>query len=256
MSRKLTYNEFVEKSNLIHNNRYDYSKSVYINSNTDLVIICPIHGEFKQKPNSHLQNHGCHECGGSKKLTTENFIQRSSKVHDNKYRYEKSIYKNNNSKLIVTCPLHGDFNQLSHDHLKGHGCEKCRRDLIKSIHQEKRKGTSEFICEAKLIHGNKYEYDKCEYIRSGIPTTIICPEHGEFQQIPYVHLSGHGCSACVGVKPHTLASFIEKANQIHNEKYNYSKSIYVNYTTKLTINCPIHGEFEQTPAEHLSHMQA
>ena len=108
-----------------------------------------------------------------------------------------------------------------------------------------------FINKAKKIHGNKYDYSKVEYINSQTKVCIICPEHGEFWQIPNDHLKGFGCSSCSGLKRHTKESFIEKAKEVHGDKYEYSKVEYINSKTKVCIICPKHGEFWQTPREHL-----
>ena len=60
----LTTAEFIQKSNSIHNNKYDYSKVVYGSNNENFVIIiCPEHGEFNQRPKHHLMNKGCPKCG-------------------------------------------------------------------------------------------------------------------------------------------------------------------------------------------------
>ena len=69
MPRKLTIDEFILRSKSIHNNKFDYSQSIYVNNNTKIKIICPMHGEFYQRPGNHLFGLGCHNCGGTKKLT-------------------------------------------------------------------------------------------------------------------------------------------------------------------------------------------
>ena len=108
-----------------------------------------------------------------------------------------------------------------------------------------------FIERAKKIHNNKYDYSKVEYTNNRTKVCIICPEHGEFWQRPDKHLKGQGCPQCGGTIKSNTELFIEKAKGIHGEKYNYSK---VNYTTaheKVCIICPEHGEFWQTPHNHL-----
>ena len=114
----------------------------------------------------------------------------------------------------------------------------------------------QFIEKAKNVHGNKYDYSKVEYINDRTKVCIICPTHGEFLQIPRDHLNGHGCKKC-GITKTVLAKtkkyefFLEKALQIHNKKYFYDKTTYINRTSKMKILCPIHGEFWQTPHNHL-----
>ena len=109
----------------------------------------------------------------------------------------------------------------------------------------------DFITKARKVHGDKYDYSKVEYINNSTKVCIICPEHGEFWQTPNVHLSGHGCPKCYGNIKKTTQQFIEEAKRVHGDKYDYSKVEYVNNRTKVCIICPIHGEFWQTPKNHI-----
>ena len=116
--------------------------------------------------------------------------------------------------------------------------------------------TEEFIAKAKMVHGDKYDYSKVEYVGQKAKVCILCKEHGEFLQTPYDHLSGHGCIKChckAMARRYSLGKekFIEKANAVHRGFYDYSEVEYVNGHTKVKITCPIHGIFEQDPASHL-----
>ena len=115
----------------------------------------------------------------------------------------------------------------------------------------KRKTVEEFIEKAREIHGDKYDYSKVEYINNHTKVCIICPEHGEFWQMPNDHLKGCGCSSCCGLKKLTTEEFIKKARKIHGDKYDYSKVEYINNETMVCIICSEHGEFWQTPHTHL-----
>lgn len=115
---------------------------------------------------------------------------------------------------------------------------------------------NQFIEKAKKIHGEKYDYSKVEYINNRTKVCIICPIHGEFWQTPNKHLLGSGCQICGNelisiIKRSNKIDFINKANFVHNHKYDYSKVEYVNARTKVCIICPEHGEFWQTPDDHL-----
>lgn len=120
---------FINMCNEIHNNKYNYSSTIYVNRQTKIKIICNIHGEFLQNPVDHLLGNGCRKCSGKDK-TTEDFIIQANSIHNNRYEYEKSIYVKSNNKLIITCKLHGDFNQLPTSHLTGVGCPTCGKDSI------------------------------------------------------------------------------------------------------------------------------
>ena len=116
---------------------------------------------------------------------------------------------------------------------------------------------SEFIEKANKKHNGKYDYSKVKYTNSRTKVCIICPEHGEFWQTPSNHLSGQGCRKCSIIEGHkkqsnNTISFIQKANETHNGKYDYSKVEYKNNREKVCIICPEHGEFWQTPHSHLS----
>ena len=185
--------EFIQKAIKVHGNKYDYSKVDYKNNKIKICIICPVHGEFWQRPNSHLSGRGCPKCGGSKKLTKEEFILRSNSKHNNFYNYDKVIYTNVDTKVTITCPNHGDFIQTPSMHMQGQGCPECRRNKIsvkKSYNNEK------FIQKAKEIHGDLYNYDKVVYRNIYSPIIIECQKHGDFIQIPHTHLRGHGCPYC------------------------------------------------------------
>ena len=188
-----------------------------------------------------------------RKLTTEEFIKKAKEIHGDKYDYSKVNYTNNSTKVCIICPEHGEFWQTPKDHLKGKCCLKCGFDKIKN---KKRYNKETFIEKAKIVHGNKYNYSKVEYINSETKVCIICPEHGEFWQTPGKHLSGRGCRKCqyvqIGnIKRKSCNDFIEKAQKTHNYRYDYSNVEYVNYHTPVNIRCYKHGIFEQTPAKHL-----
>ena len=181
---------FIQKAQFVHGDAYSYDKSEYVNAHTKLIITCPIHGDFNQRPNNHLKGQGCPSCKfDSDRSNTEKFIQKAQFVHDGKYSYEKAEYINNQIKVIITCPIHGDFEQTPSHHLKGRGCSDCRYDSNRS-------NTEEFIQKAKSVHGDRYGYDKAVYVNSRSKITINCPVHGDFEQRSDVHLGGYGCPSC------------------------------------------------------------
>ena len=190
---RLTTEEFITRANKIQGNKYDYSKVEYVDYMTKVCIICPEHGEFWQTPNKHLLGQGCPKCGNTKKLTLTEFIERSRKIHMDKYDYSKVRYVNNGTKVCIICPEHGEFYQTPHNHLIGHGCPKCKNNKIS---MSETKTTEKFITDARMIHGDKYDYSKTKYLSAKDKVCIICPEHGEFWQEASSHLSGCGCPKC------------------------------------------------------------
>lgn len=115
----------------------------------------------------------------------------------------------------------------------------------------KRLTTKEFIERAREVHGDKYDYSKVNYINQHSKVCIICPIHGEFWQIVQIHLMGHGCPKCSGNGKLSYEEFVERARKIHGDKYDYSKVKFNSILDKVTIICPIHGEFTQVANDHL-----
>lgn len=251
--QSLTLNEFIEKSKQIHNGKYIYDKVNYVNLKTKVCIICPKHGEFWQAPHSHLRGQGCPKCRRAKnansiKITNEIFIEKATQIHGGKYDYSKVEYINAHTKVCIVCPEHGEFWQRPDAHLKGSGCPKCKNTKIRNALMLSKK---EFVNKANYIHHNKYDYSKVNYVNGITKVCIICPEHGEFWQLPTNHLRGKGCSQCNGGIKYDTETFIQKANIIHNNKYDYSQTRYVNSHCKMTIICKEHGIFEQRASAHL-----
>ena len=180
-------------------------------------------------------------------MTREEFIVKANLVHNNYYDYSKVEYKNNYTKVCIICPVHGEFWQTPKIHLSGR-CPKCAL--------EKKSLKETFVVSANAIHHNKYDYSKVEYTNNKSKVCIICPKHGEFWQNVQSHLKGFGCPECSkeNYESHrkmTQTEFINKANEVHKNKYDYSKVNYKLSTVPVTIICPKHGEFQQQPVVHL-----
>jgi hypothetical protein len=190
-------NEFIRKAKLAHGDKYDYSKVEYINNTTDITIVCPIHGEFKQTPQTHLKKngYGCKKCsfigrGNNRKLTSDLFVKKAVDKHQNKYVYNYLI---EGDKIKINCPIHGVFIQDVHNHLSGKGCKKC--SIEKNMESQKLK-LPIFIEKSNNTHDFKYDYSLTNYNNLKEKVKIICPKHGEFTQIAYNHLIGFGCNLC------------------------------------------------------------
>lgn len=152
MGKKLTTEEFIEKAKKLHNDRYDYSQTVYVNSRAEIIVICPEHGPFEQRASSHLAGCGCPECAKiwtdehrqnlqkssrkSRGMTTEEWIARAKDVHGNKYDYSQAVYVNSRTDIKIVCPKHGLFEQKANSHLRGFGCKLCgfESDNRKGVH--------------------------------------------------------------------------------------------------------------------------
>lgn len=243
MERRSDKDTFIAKCREVYGDLYDYSKVNYIHSKAKVCVICPKHGDFWVIPNNHMRGSRCPACYGTPKKTREQFIEQAKKVHGEKYDYSKVKYDGNKSKVCIICPEHGEFWQAPYSHIKGAKCPACSK--VQRITQEI------FIERSLKKHHGKYDYSKVLFEHTLKHVCIICPEHGEFWQKPAHHLLGYGCPVCGGSKRLTNEEFIEKAKLVHEDKYDYSKVQYKNTATKVCIICPEHGEFWQTPNNHL-----
>ena len=191
LKRRTPLFDFIDKANQTHNHRYSYNKSEYKNSGTKLIVTCPKHGDFLVTPANHVHNgSGCPICFGTKKLTTQEFIDKAKKIHGDRYDYSLSNYLSSEKPIEIICKLHGPFLQMAYNHLKGDNCPKCAGN--------QQSDTEEFIKKAKLVHGNRFNYDKVDYVKNKIPVVITCPKenHGDFIMKPNSHLGGSGCPIC------------------------------------------------------------
>ena len=185
-----------------------------------------------------------------KKMSTEEFISKAKKIHGDKYDYSKVEYINNRTKVCIVCHKHGEFWQTPNTHLDGSGCKQC---FSEKRGESKRLTYEIFLERAKEIYGNKYDYSKVKYINVMTPVCIICPKHGEFWQTPNSHINNkHQCPKCSHRSfRKTTQEFIKEAKEVHGDKYDYSKTVYLNQYEPVCIICPEHGEFWQTPKVHL-----
>lgn len=184
--------------------------------------------------------------------TTEWFIDKAKAIHGDKYDYSKADYKGYYAPVILACPKHGEFSIKPGDHLHGCGCPVCGRE--RSV-RSRILPNEEFIRKARAVHGDKYDYSRAVYKGSKQPMDIICRRCGNsFSQQAGSHLRGCGCPFCNGGTErlgYTTESYIEKAREIHGDKYDYSKTAYSGSRRKITVICPEHGGFTVRAADHL-----
>jgi len=257
MPKKKTKEEFINQSNINHNNKYDYSLVQYINNSTKVKIKCPIHDIFEQTPNVHLYS-GCNKC--SKKIihdklrsSLDDIKIKFNKIHNNKYDYSLVEYINYSTKIKIKCPIHGLFEQTPNNHIH-YGCKDC--GIISRIN--KQTYTKDNIIELFIQkHGNKYDYSLINYNNYADKLDIVCNIHGIFKQSAEDHLRTFGCIQCsnlnVSDKLKKLNNqFIADCVNKHGNKYDYSKVNYKNNRNKIIIICKIHGDFLQIPKDHLN----
>ena len=126
--RKFTTESWISLAKDIHDNKYDYSETIFTKQIDKVKINCLEHGEFFQRATDHLLGRGCPNCGKSKKKSKEDILNEARIIHKNKYKYLINNFKNIHSKIKIICPIHGEFEQRIYSHLQGYGCSKCSKN--------------------------------------------------------------------------------------------------------------------------------
>ncbi len=244
-NRKLSKQNFVERANKKHNNKFTYPDD-YIGGHTKIRIICPTHGEFFQTPSSHMSGIGCPACSGNKRPTTEEVIEEAKNIWGDRYGLDKIVYTKNGIPFEVTCPVHGSFFKTRAEFiLNKSGCNKCSRREI---------DTDLFLQLAKDKHGERYNYDKTKYVKSNLKIIITCKEHGDFEMRPNNHLNGQGCPSCGGKDEITIEDIKKRNHDKYGNRYDVLSDTYVNAETKLTFRCNKHDRIFHANIYH--HLKA
>jgi len=254
----LTQETVIARSKEVHGDKYDYSKTVYTGTKNSMVVICPVHGLFKTNPATHMGGSGCRKCGrdvGADKhrKTLLPYLAEAKLRHKGKYTYDRAVYTLAKAKIIVTCPIHGDFKVEASSHLYGTGCVKCAYVQNTNL----KRGTNEkFIAKAIKQHGDKYVYDEVVYVNSKTKVVIICPTHGRFEQTPGNHIFGYGCPGCGFIKcgkskRGDTARYVTRAKSVHGDRYDYSDVNFLGMHERIDIICREHGKFVQIANGHI-----
>lgn len=254
---RLSTEEFIKRARDVHGDRYVYSKVEYVNASTKVCIICKEHGEFWQRPSLHTDGRGCPKCAcqvnaAKKRVWTE------EKCRQEASRYtEMTAFRTNSSNAYHAA--------LRHKWLKNYTWLSYKIDVSTPKKKRRPYSQEEIIERLRSIFGDRYGYEKVVYKAMKVPIILVCHEknangveHGEFSMRPDNIFSGkQGCPKCYDDRRSRLQrkpveKFIEEATKVHGSLYEYHKVDYVNTNTKVCIVCPIHGDFWQTPANHLS----
>ena len=269
---KLTTEIFIERSNLVHNNFYEYSESIYKGSGDKIKIKCPVHGFFMQRASGHMSGAGCIECGHKnrqcknnseskgvkpkskrpRRYTQEDFLAKSIEVHGEKYDYSESKYVSSQEKVIISCPIHSQFLQTPYQHWHGAGCGKCGREAsakTMSWTQE------EFISQCNITHNGFYNYEKSIYKGLTQDMVVLCPVHGEFEANAQAHRDGVRCRKCWGEGSRgpnfDTSEFIRRVTLVHGDIYDYSLAEYQGNKETIEIICLKHGSFFKRAKAHI-----
>lgn len=253
--------EFVRKSRIIHGDAFSYSRVNYRGVRKKVVITCDHHGPFEQLPSNHLAGHGCPKCAnhgggcgiggpGRNRIPFDEFCEQAKRIHNDKYEYVSYL---DGYAVDIICDVHGKFSQRVADHLNGSQCPSCAR---KQVADRLKLPEEEFVAKLREKFNDRIELVD-GYDGLGAEAKFSCIEHGEFQNTPgAVIKSKYGCQQCSNFYGGmalrlTHEEFLGRAIQLHDGKYTYLGT-FEKTTSKIAIECPLHGVFYQNVSNHLS----
>jgi hypothetical protein len=197
MTKRKTSEDYILEIYLKFGKSDGYEKLVYFGANSDIEVVCPVHGPYWQNAFNHLKSGKCPYCYGFRK-TTETFIAEAKEVHGDTYLYPNTVFVSQYKKVEIECRIHGTFTQLPNNHLAGKGCRECGIEVRAA---KQRKLYQTFIDQSNLKHNFRYTYpDHNIYVNASTKLDIICSLHGTFKKRPADHLNGEGCPTCAKSK--------------------------------------------------------
>ena len=267
--RSITTEQWIEKARKVHGQKYDYSKTKYLNAKVKVIVTCPDHGDFEINPSNHIQpslKRGCKGCSGGKfsnwdnaqkRLSQDSFIKRVSYAAPLNLDFSKAIYRGLKKTVTVVCKLHGEFEAWPSNLFSGQNCSEC----ASAIGGKKRRLSSKDIKERITQRfGKKYIIDQSSIKMATEPVRLKCSKHGWFDGLIGNLISSSGCPKCTHEKTTILRSrsqtlskekLIARFRSIHGNFYDYSKTEPEGTQSSVLINCKKHGEFPQRVYSHL-----
>lgn len=198
----ITREEWLSRFAQKHGDRYTYIESDIRGADKKITILCARHGPFSQTPTMHANGNGCPKCAneetGERNSTgTAALIEAFRQAHGERYDYSLVKSTRVSQKAEIVCRKHGAFKQLAADHMQGRGCRQC---YAETIGERDRKPHDALIAQFIEVHGERYDYSLVEYKGNKQRIKIVCPDHGEFEQIASDHLNGSVCPKCVNMR--------------------------------------------------------
>lgn len=256
---KLTEEQVLGQLREIHGDKFDFSKSVYVDTHTKIEVYCKEHNyTFFPVPKNLKKGIGCYHCGRASQIEKakkpkEQFVEDAVKIYKGKDDYSLVEYKNNKTPVKITCSIHGIFEKKPDQYLQGLGCEKCSKKKTKSNDKDL------FIEEAKKIYGDKDDYTNTEIVASNKKINVKCTKHDLiFEKDIPTYLGGWGCPTCSAenyslIRTKTKEEYIKQAKKVHKDNCDYTDTIYKGCKEKITVKCNIHNTyFDTLPFNHLA----
>ena len=255
---KLTQEQVINSFREVHGDAFDYSKVVYVDTHTPVEVYCKKHScNFKTLPKNHKKGSGCTKCGREAQIEKakkdfNKFKQEMFDLYGDQYDFNNSKYINTKTELTAICKTHGEFSKAPFSLLNGSACDECCKKQTKYNNKEM------FIEEARKVYGNKDDYTNTEVISSKYKVKVKCTKHNiTFEKDIQSYLGGCGCPKCSAenyslVRTKTTEQFIKEAEEVHENKFDYSNTTYILAKDVLFITCKKHNStFECYPDNHL-----
>jgi len=240
--------EFIAKAIAVHGDKFDYSEVVYEKATLAVKIRCKKKRHiFEQTPNKHLGGQGCPFCAGKRKTIADRIVE-FRQTHGNKYDYSFVDDTRSGVKVKIKCRTHGIFEQTVGAHIGGQGCNRC---------SGKAKPLSEIRKSLRDLYGRKYKFALVKGQAESTPILVECKKHGTFKKSLTKLLRGEACSKCgteraANILRKSKTQFVKEAKEVHGNFYDYREVVYKTARLKVSIKCPLHGVFTQTPGAHLN----
>ena len=258
--RSYSQEEYLTKLKEVHGDKFDTSRLNYVKNNIKITLGCkadPTHGFFEISPVEALRGHGCQKCGGTYKMSNDEYIAKLKEVHGDRYDLSLVDFKGSRYPVKAICKDHGEFEMRADHFMKGGNCPRCSRIITG---QKTKSDKEEFQERVKKLYGDAYDTSESIYLGSGLPITVRCLEHGYFDTIPARLLSGTGCYKCgreksrlalFTTKEEKFEKFVKKGRRVHGDKYTYYLEDHVDSQTKTRIKCNnCNRFFQQAPSRH------
>ncbi len=265
--RRLSYSDFIKRSKELYEDAYTYpDEPENFTTDTELEIICKVHGSFKRVVRDHIYASkgkspcGCPKCGDIKRAnsntkTTERFLKELQLVFGDIYDLSFVEYTKKHLPVKLVCSEHGEFSKPPEQLLNGLGCPECVKETVR---QKFAYNTETFIARAREVHGDRFDYSKTIYGKNSFEKVLIgCEKHGFQLMNPTQHLVKTGCPECGKEASKekmrmTTEEFISRSNEVYDGEYTYEKSVYTGNKDKIVVTCKKHGDFVTNAGNHLS----
>lgn len=188
------------------------------------------------------------------RLTKEQFIERATSIHGDKYDLSQVVYVDTSTHVTVICAKHGPWSVTPSNLMSGFGCRGCG---VERRTDGRRITVPEFLERSREAHGDRYDYSRI-VVLNGVneKVEIVCTIHGPWATVPKTHMAGSGCPPCSYFersirRRRPVDDFIEAATTLHGGRYSYTLVDFVDMKTKVTVTCLAHGQWAVRPLSHL-----